>query len=131
MVNLNQNQEFLSMHAVEKSKFHGHDNHYLVCDLTFILIRAQRFAEIFFKSMPHTLFTNLSIFSANRSFPTRLPGILTCTISSKQFKMYFLASCDLILVSRSCSLAVYKRIKKVNRNEQKNLKKWLADNFLL
>lgn len=52
----------------------------------------------------------LSIFSATRSFPTKLLDKLTWAISSKELKMYFLASCDLILVSLSCSLPVCQKV---------------------
>lgn len=53
----------------------------------------------------------LSIFSATRSVPTKLLDKFTWAISSKELKMYFLASCDFILVSLSCSLPVCQKQK--------------------
>ena len=54
----------------------------------------------------------LSIFYATRSVPTKLLDKFTWAISSKELKMYFLASCDFILVSLSCSLPVCQKQRK-------------------
>jgi hypothetical protein len=51
--------------------------------------------------------SRLSAFSASSSPPSRSVGTFTCPMSSKQLKMYFLASFDLIPVSASCSSGVW------------------------
>lgn len=52
--------------------------------------------------------SRLSAFSARSSPPSRSVGTFTWPISSKQLKIYFLASLDLIPVSASCSSGVCK-----------------------
>lgn len=54
------------------------------------------------------LFYLFSLMNATPIIPASIS--LTCAMSSRQLKMYFLASLDLIFVSPSCSSGVCKKI---------------------
>lgn len=62
--------------------------------------------SILFKRSMNSL---LSAFSAKSWPPSKSVGTLTWPISSRQLKIYFLASLDLIPVSASCSSGVFNR----------------------